>query len=146
MTGTALLISAACFAAGFAIAWLWSRGSAGAGRLELEKRAAGLDGAVGELNKQAELLQNDLRNAQRRIEEEQKLRSAAEKDAEAQRSNLAEQRRILDDAQEKLKEAFQSLAGEALQARTLADIRQALEKAGVLFTNGDEPGVRIRKR
>jgi transcriptional regulator with XRE-family HTH domain len=37
-------------------------------------------------------------------------------------------------------------AGEALQARTLADIRQALEKAGVIFTNGDEPGVRLKKR
>jgi transcriptional regulator with XRE-family HTH domain len=37
-------------------------------------------------------------------------------------------------------------AGEALQARTLADIRQALEKAGVIFTNGDEPGVRLNKR
>jgi transcriptional regulator with XRE-family HTH domain len=37
-------------------------------------------------------------------------------------------------------------AGEALQARTLADIRHALEKAGVEFTNGDEPGVRIKKR
>ena len=35
-------------------------------------------------------------------------------------------------------------AGEALQARTLADIRHALEKAGVVFTNGDEPGVRLK--
>jgi transcriptional regulator with XRE-family HTH domain len=37
-------------------------------------------------------------------------------------------------------------AGETLQARTLADIRLALEKAGVVFTNGDEPGVRLKKR
>jgi transcriptional regulator with XRE-family HTH domain len=37
-------------------------------------------------------------------------------------------------------------AGEALQARTLADIRHALEKAGVILTNGDEPGVRLKKR
>jgi transcriptional regulator with XRE-family HTH domain len=29
--------------------------------------------------------------------------------------------------------------------RTLADIRSALEDAGVTFTNGDEPGVRLRK-
>jgi hypothetical protein len=30
--------------------------------------------------------------------------------------------------------------------RTLADIRAALEAAGVEFTNGDAPGVRLKKR
>ncbi len=30
--------------------------------------------------------------------------------------------------------------------RTLADIRAALEAAGVEFTNGDSPGVRLKKR
>ena len=29
--------------------------------------------------------------------------------------------------------------------RTLADIRRALEAAGVDFTNGEQPGVRLRK-
>ena len=29
--------------------------------------------------------------------------------------------------------------------RTLAAIRTALEAAGVTFTNGDEPGVKLRK-
>src|SRR5216683_706144 len=127
MTGTEILIAISCFAIGFAIAWLWVRGSAGAGRLELERRAAGLDGTVGELKKQTDTLQQDLRVAQKRIEDEQMLRSAAEKDAEAQRSNLTEQRRILDEAQEKLKEAFQSLAGEALQAssRQFIDLAKA---------------------
>jgi predicted transcriptional regulator len=37
-------------------------------------------------------------------------------------------------------------AGETLQPRTIDVIRQALEKAGVVFTNGDEPGVRLKKR
>ena len=31
-------------------------------------------------------------------------------------------------------------------SRTLADIRGALESAGVVFTNGDEPGVKLRRR
>ena len=35
--------------------------------------------------------------------------------------------------------------GEALHPRTLAAIRTALEAAGVTFTNGDEPGVKLRK-
>ncbi len=127
MTGTMILIGGIAFIAGYAVAWVWARASAGAARLELEKRAAGLDGAAVELKKQVDAQQEGLRVAQKRIEEEQKLRATAEKDAEAQRSNLAEQRRLLDDAQIKLKEAFQSLAGEALQAssRQFIDLAKA---------------------
>jgi hypothetical protein len=33
----------------------------------------------------------------------------------------------------------------AAQARTIEAIRTALESAGVEFTNGDQPGVRLRK-
>ena len=116
MTGTGILIAIACLAAGFAVAWAWVNASAGAARLELEKRAAGLDATAQELKKQNDTLQQDLRVSQNRIEEEQKLRASAEKDAESQRANLVEQRRLLDDAQVKLREAFQSLAGEALRA------------------------------
>src|SRR5487761_518597 len=92
MTGTEILISIACLAAGFAVAWAWANSSAGSARLELERRAAGLDGTAQELKKQNEALQQDLRVSQRRMEEEQKLRASAEKDAESQRSNLLEQR------------------------------------------------------
>jgi hypothetical protein len=35
--------------------------------------------------------------------------------------------------------------GEELKERTVAAIRGALESAGVEFTNGDQPGVRLRK-
>jgi DNA recombination protein RmuC len=114
MTGSDILIAVACLVVGFAVAWAWARGSAGAARINLEKRAASLEGAAQELKKQNEGLQQELRASQRRIEEEQKLRAAAAKDAEAQRANLLEQRRLLDEAQVKLREAFQSLAGEAL--------------------------------
>jgi DNA recombination protein RmuC len=116
MTGTEILIAIACLAAGFAVAWSLAKASAGAARLELERRAASLDGTAQELKKQNDALQQDLRVSQKRIEEEQKLRASAEKDAEAQRANLLEQRRLLDDAQVKLRDAFQSLAGEALKA------------------------------
>jgi DNA recombination protein RmuC len=116
MNGTTILIAVACLVAGFAIAWAIAKASAGSARLELERRAAGLDGTVGELKKQVESLQMETRNSQKRIEDEQKLRSAAQADAEAQRANLAEQRKLLDEAQLKLRDAFQSLAGEALKA------------------------------
>ena len=35
--------------------------------------------------------------------------------------------------------------GESLYPRTVKAIRTALEQAGVVFTNGDEPGVKLRK-
>jgi transcriptional regulator with XRE-family HTH domain len=36
--------------------------------------------------------------------------------------------------------------GEELRERTVDAIRSALEAAGVEFTNGDQPGVRLRRR
>jgi DNA recombination protein RmuC len=128
MTGIEILIAIACLAAGFAIAWAWANASAGAARLDLERRAAGLDGTAQELKKQNDTLQQDLRVSQKRMEEEQKLRASAEKDAESQRANLLEQRRLLDDAQVKLREAFQSLAGEALKASSDQFIELAKSK------------------
>lgn len=115
MTGIAVLIAVACFGAGFALAWAWLKSSAGEARLELERRAASLDGTAQQLKKQNETLQQEWKASQKRIEEEQRLRAAAQAEAESQRANLIEQRRLLDDAQAKLREAFQSLAGEALK-------------------------------
>ena len=37
-------------------------------------------------------------------------------------------------------------AGEELKPRTVEAIRHAFEKAGVAFTNGDEHGVKLRKK
>ncbi|MFO1125123.1 MAG: transcriptional regulator [Methylocystis sp.] len=34
----------------------------------------------------------------------------------------------------------------AAQVRTIDALKAALETAGVVFTNGDEPGVKLRKR
>lgn len=43
-------------------------------------------------------------------------------------------------------ERLENIPGEAApQARTIASIRAAFEKAGVIFTDGDAPGVRLRK-
>jgi DNA-binding LacI/PurR family transcriptional regulator len=36
-------------------------------------------------------------------------------------------------------------AGETLQPRTVDAVRHALEKAGVVFINGDQPGVRLKR-
>jgi transcriptional regulator with XRE-family HTH domain len=36
-------------------------------------------------------------------------------------------------------------AGEELKPRTIEAMQRALESAGVEFTNGDQPGVRMKK-
>jgi DNA recombination protein RmuC len=122
-----VLAAAICFAAGFLVAWWWSRASAQSQKLELEKQAAGRQGAAEELKKQSDALQEQVRTLQGRVEEEQKLRAAADKEAEGQRANMAEQKRLLEEAEKQLKEAFQSLASEALQAsnRQFMDLARA---------------------
>ncbi len=37
-------------------------------------------------------------------------------------------------------------AGIELKPRTLEAIKRALERAGVAFSNGDEPGVKLKKK
>ncbi len=127
MSGMSVLIAALCFAAGFLVAWLWSRASSQNRGLELEKQAASQQGAAEELKKQSSGLQEQVRTLQARVEEEQKRRAAADKEVESQRANIAEQKRVLEDAEKKLKEAFQSLASEALQAsnRQFMDLARA---------------------
>ena len=129
MNGTLILVGVISLAAGFLIAWLWSRSASAAGKLELERRVAGQQGAADELKKQTDTLQQNLRAAQSRLEEEQKLRAGAQKEAEGQRENLAEQKRILEDAERKLKEAFQSLASDTLQMSS----QQFLDLAAAKF-------------
>ena len=116
MNGITVLIAAICFAAGFLVAWLWGRAFFQNRRLELERQTASQQGAAEEMKKQSSVLQEQVRTLQGRVEEEQKLRAAADKEVESQRANTAEQRRLLEEAEKKLKEAFQSLASEALQA------------------------------
>jgi DNA recombination protein RmuC len=137
MTGTEIGIAAACFAAGFVLAWLLGKSAAGSERIALEKRGAALEGAAQELKKQNDTLQQEARLSHGRIEEEQKLRAAAQAEAEAQRANLAEQRRLLDEAQLKLREAFQSLAGEALAASNRQFIELAKSKFDTLHREAE---------
>ena len=57
-------------------------------------------------------VENELRS---RLEKEQAGRVAAETRLEAERKNLAEQKRLLDEAEEKLKDVFAALSAEALK-------------------------------
>ena len=63
-----------------------------------------------------------------RLEAEQRARVQAETRLEAERKNLAEQRRILDEAQVKLKDAFAALSAEALKESRQEFLGQAGER------------------
>ena len=126
VTGVTAVIG---FAVGFLVAWLWARASSQGQKLELEKLVSAQQGAAEELKKQSGALQDQVRTLQARVEEEQKLRAAADKEAEGQRANIVEQRRLLEESEKQLKEAFQSLASEALQASS----KQFMDLAGARF-------------
>ena len=129
MNGIAVLVGILCFVAGSLLAWLWTRASSQHRSLELEKQAANRQGATEELARQSAALQDHVRTLQGRVEEEQKLRAAADKEVENQRANIADQRRLLEEAEKNLKEAFQSLASEALRNSN----QQFMELAGARF-------------
>ena len=54
-------------------------------------------------------------------------------------------RELADAAKVSLSTIARLEAGDELRERTIDAIRSALESAGVEFTNGDAPGVRLRK-
>ena len=69
MTIIGIVAAVAGVAAGFAVTWAWAGSSAARARLELERRAAGLDGMAQELKKQNDALQQEIKLSQKRIED-----------------------------------------------------------------------------
>ncbi len=130
LNAVTVAIAVSCFAAGFFVAWLWSRASSQTRKARTRKTSRQPAGRRGRTEKAVRrVCRNPVRTLQGRVEEEQKLRAAADKEVESQRANTAEQRRVLEEAEKKLKEAFQSLASEALQASN----RQFMELARARF-------------
>jgi len=70
----------------------------------------------------------DVAELRGRLEAEQAARVQAETRLEEERKNLAEQRRILDEAQVKLKDAFEALSAKALKDSRTQFLSQADEK------------------
>jgi DNA recombination protein RmuC len=96
---------------------------------QLENQRSGLESAVAEIRSQAEIRQKELSATQQKLEEEQRRRISAETDLANQRANIEEQKRLLQEAESKLKSTFEALASEALRA----NVGQFLDLAKTRF-------------
>jgi DNA recombination protein RmuC len=122
MTTFAILAAAAALVVGLLIGWLAARvsvsGTHDSQLRDLEIAKATAESASAEVRKQLEALRFQLEQARGRIEEEGIRRSSAEASLAKTQENLLEQRRVLDEAQNKFSDVFRSLAAETLTEST----------------------------
>jgi DNA recombination protein RmuC len=81
---------------------------------EALRRAASAEASVPELRAQIKVKDADTHELQKRLEIEIAAKTVAQTALESERKRLEEQRAMLADAQDKLKEAFQAIAAQAL--------------------------------
>src|SRR5258708_7882634 len=81
---------------------------------EALRRAASAEASVPELRAQVKVKDADTHELQKRLEIEIAAKTVAQTALESERKRLEEQRAMLADAQDKLKDAFQAIAAQAL--------------------------------
>jgi DNA recombination protein RmuC len=148
MMTLSLISVVAALIVGLLIGWLASRARTAAAHesqlrnLEIAKATA--ESTSSEVRKQLETSRVQLEQARARIEEEGNRRSSAEASLARTQENLLEQRRLLDDAQSKLSDAFRSLAAETLSESTQQFLE--LAKSRLETMQGDATGELDKKR
>jgi len=109
----------------------------------LQSELAGLTGQLGEIRSQRDSNKAEIDRLRNNLTSEQTARAREENNAKNQRQNLEEQRRLLDAAETKLKDTFNSLAGQALNENN----QQFLNLAGTRFeTIREEASGDLEKR
>jgi DNA recombination protein RmuC len=132
LTPTTIGVAVVIFLVGAAVAWFWSQVRAReiAARVrELEADTSGHQSMEAELPRQALELRAERDVLREKLDMEQQRRVSAETTAQKARENLEEQKKLLDDAQTKLADAFSGLASDALSRST----QQFLDLAGAKF-------------
>jgi DNA recombination protein RmuC len=128
-----IIFAVVAFAAGAAISWIVAeartRSAVEARMQELIAGHAAAESAALELRKQIEGLRGELTAAQNAVQEEQSSRAAAEAALQGSLQNIAEQKQLLNEAAVRFKDAFQSLAAQALTESS----QQFLKLAGQSF-------------
>ena len=81
---------------------------------------------------QGEAAQRELTAARTRLEAEQRARTSAEAELKAERERVAAERELLNQAQQKLRDAFDALASEALRNNNEAFLTLASQKLGAI--------------
>jgi DNA recombination protein RmuC len=113
---------------GVLLGWLYA--SSRTSRLQSE--SAGLSAQLLETRNQIQSARAEVDRLRKDLSNEQTLRTRAETERQNERANLEEQKRILNDAETKLREAFQSLAASALQQSNEQFLHLAQERLGNL--------------
>ncbi|HZP02503.1 MAG TPA: DNA recombination protein RmuC [Terriglobia bacterium] len=114
---------------GAAVAWFLasSRGKARLleARLESEGKIQAQERTIHEVRSQVESLRESLTGLGERLKTESELRVAAETRLTEAQANLEEQKKLFDDARQKLAETFQALSAEALKSNNQAFVALA---------------------
>lgn len=135
MTFTLLVAVVLAFVAGFFTAWLIA--SSRANRLRSESAAT--TAQLSETRQQLATSRAETESLRKQVLEEKMQRTRAEVDAQNQRANLEEQKRLLGEAEANLRQAFDSLASRALQQSAEQFLHLAQERLARLQqeTSGD---------
>jgi DNA recombination protein RmuC len=132
-------------AAGYAIAYFATRERV---RAEFEAKAAAAEAKAGAAEARCAASEASLTAARenvakttadlvairQQLADERNLRTRAETELTSERKHIAEQQKLLDDAQAKLRDAFRSLAAEALNSNNSAFLTLAEQKLTVIKT------------
>lgn len=124
------LVVSAGIALGFGALVGWIFASLRATRIWSE--AAALAAQLGDTRKELEASRSDLDKLRKDLATEQTLRAKAESDRQNERVNLEEQRNLLSDAETRFREAFDSLAGKALEHSSQQFLQLAEERMATL--------------
>jgi len=124
------VVVSAGLALGVGVLLGWLLASSRTNRLQSE--AAGVSAQLGEARRQLDISRGDLDKLRKDLTAEQALRTKAEADRQNERLNIEEQKSLLIEAENKLREAFDSLAGKALQNSSEQFLQLAQERLGTL--------------
>ena len=127
-----LLIFIGGLLAGGLLGWLIARSlllaQSAQQRADVETRAGAAESTVSELRTQLTQRAAELDDLRRKLQSEQQSRVAADTRLSESLKNIAEQRKLLDEAREKLKDAFTALSTDALRKNSEAFASQTADK------------------
>lgn len=127
---SALIVISTAIALGFGVLLGWILAASRANRLQAE--AAGVSAQLVETRRQLDISRGDIEKLRNDLTVEHTLRTRAEADRQNERANLEEQKTLLSEAESKLREAFDSLAGKVLQNSSEQFLQLAQERLGTL--------------
>jgi len=127
------IVATVGFAAGVAVVWIaaltWLR--------KTERRTLAAEAEADALRRQQEAERQETIKLREKFEVEQQTRVMAQTSLEAERKNLDQQQRLLNEAQLKLTETFKALSGDVLASQSQSFLQLADQKFRMLRTEAE---------